>query len=35
VVDIKELNKDIEKIVKRQSELRSAIDEVINNIENE
>ncbi len=33
VVDIKELNKEIEKIVKRQSELRSAIDEVVREIE--
>ena len=33
VVDIKELNKEIEKIVARQSELRSAIDEIILDIE--
>lgn len=34
VIDIKELNKEIERIVKRQSELRSAIDEIVNEIEN-
>jgi type I restriction enzyme M protein len=33
VVDIKELNKEIERIVKRQSELRTAIDEIVKNIE--
>lgn len=33
VVDIKELNKEIERIVARQSELRMAIDEIVNNIE--
>ena len=33
VVDIKELNKEIERIVKRQSELRSAIDEIVGEIE--
>ena len=33
VVDIKELNKEIERIVKRQSELRSAIDKIILDIE--
>ncbi len=33
VVDIKELNKEIEKIVRRQSELRSSIDEVVRDIE--
>jgi hypothetical protein len=33
VVDIKELNKEIERIVKRQNELRSAIDEIVANIE--
>lgn len=33
VVDIKELNKEIERIVKRQSELRSAIDEIVREIE--
>ncbi len=33
VIDIKELNKEIERIVKRQSELRSAIDEIIKDIE--
>lgn len=33
VVDIKELNKEIEKIVARQSELRKAIDEIVNDIE--
>jgi type I restriction enzyme M protein len=33
VVDIKELNKEIERIVKRQSELRSAIDEIVSEIE--
>lgn len=35
VVDIKELNKEIERIVKRQSELRSAIDEIVSEIENQ
>jgi type I restriction enzyme M protein len=35
VIDIKELNKKIEKIVKRQQELRSAIDEIVGDIENE
>jgi type I restriction enzyme M protein len=34
VIDIKELNKKIEKIVKRQQELRSAIDEIVGDIEN-
>jgi len=34
VVDIKELNKEIERIVKRQSKLRSAIDEIVREIEN-
>lgn len=33
VIDIKELNKEIEGIVKRQNELRSAIDEIIADIE--
>ncbi|MDD4530976.1 MAG: N-6 DNA methylase, partial [Candidatus Gracilibacteria bacterium] len=33
VVDIKELNKEIERIVKRQIELRSAIDEIVSEIE--
>ena len=33
VVDIRELNKEIEKIVKKQNELRDAIDEIVNNIE--
>lgn len=33
VVDIKKLNEEIERIVKRQSELRSAIDEIVRNIE--
>lgn len=33
VVDIKELNKEIERIVKRQSELRSAIDQIVADIE--
>ncbi len=33
VIDIKELNKKIEKIVKRQQELRSAIDDIVKNIE--
>lgn len=33
VVDIVELNKDIEEIVKRQSELRVAIDEIVRDIE--
>jgi type I restriction enzyme M protein len=33
VVDIKELNKEIEKIVERQGELRTAIDEIVKNIE--
>jgi type I restriction enzyme M protein len=33
VVDIKELNKNIEKIVARQNELRTAIDEVVKDIE--
>jgi len=33
VVDIKELNKEIEKIVARQSELRTAIDEIVLDIE--
>jgi len=33
VVDIKELNKEIERIVKRQSELRSSIDEIVKEIE--
>jgi len=33
VVDIKELNKEIERIVARQSELRTAIDEVVGEIE--
>ncbi|MDZ7611659.1 MAG: type I restriction-modification system subunit M [Candidatus Moranbacteria bacterium] len=33
VVDIKELNKKIEKIVARQSELRKAIDEIVADIE--
>mgnify|MGYP001016923675 CR=1 FL=1 len=32
-VDIKELNKEIERIVKRQSELRLAIDEIVREIE--
>lgn len=34
VVDIKELNKEIERIVKRQNELRTAIYEIVNDIEN-
>lgn len=34
VVDIKELNKEIEEIVKRQNELRTAIDEIVVDIEN-
>jgi type I restriction enzyme M protein len=34
VVDIKELNKEIERIVKRQNELRSVIDEIVSGIEN-
>lgn len=33
IVDIKELNREIERIVKRQSELRSAIDEIVKDIE--
>ena len=33
-VDIKELNKEIERIVKKQSELRLAIDEIVKEIEN-
>jgi type I restriction enzyme M protein len=33
VIDIKELNKKIEKIVARQSELRKAIDEIVSDIE--
>ena len=33
VVDIKELNKEIEKIVARQNELRNAIDEIVKDIE--
>lgn len=33
VVDIKELNKEIERIVARQSELRTAIDEIVSEIE--
>jgi type I restriction enzyme M protein len=33
VINIKELNKKIEKIVKRQQELRSAIDEIVRDIE--
>ncbi|OQB08504.1 MAG: putative type I restriction enzymeP M protein [Parcubacteria group bacterium ADurb.Bin216] len=33
VVDIKELNREIERIVKKQSELRSAIDEIVCEIE--
>ena len=33
VVDIKELNKEIERIVVRQGELRNAIDEIVDNIE--
>ncbi len=33
IVDIKELNKEIERIVKRQNELRSAIDEIVADIE--
>ncbi|MEA2065472.1 MAG: type I restriction-modification system subunit M [Patescibacteria group bacterium] len=33
VVNIKELNKKIKKIVARQSELRTAIDEIVSNIE--
>lgn len=33
VVDIKELNKEIERIVARQSELRTAIDEIVDDIE--
>lgn len=33
VVDIKELNKEIERIVKKQSELRVAIDEIVGEIE--
>ena len=33
VVDIKELNKEIERIVARQSELRKAIDEIVGDIE--
>ena len=34
VVDIKELNKNIKRIVARQSELRKAIDEIVGGIEN-
>jgi type I restriction enzyme M protein len=34
VINIKELNKKIEEIVKRQQELRSAIDEIVRDIEN-
>ncbi|QQS44729.1 type I restriction-modification system subunit M [Candidatus Roizmanbacteria bacterium] len=34
VIDIKELNAEIEKIVKRQHELRVAIDEIVKEIEN-
>ena len=34
VVDIKELNKDIERIVARQNELRVAIDEIVKSITN-
>ena len=33
VVDIKELNREIERIVARQSELRVAIDEIVENLE--
>jgi type I restriction enzyme M protein len=33
VTDIKELNKKISEIVKRQSELRTAIDKIVNEIE--
>lgn len=33
VVDIKELNKEIEEIVKKQNELRHAIDEIVRDIE--
>ncbi len=33
VVNIKELNKEIEQIVKRQQELRSAIDKIVADIE--
>jgi type I restriction enzyme M protein len=33
IVDIKELNKEIEKIVARQQELRIAIDEIVKDIE--
>ena len=33
VVDINELNKEIERIVKRESELRSAIDEIVREID--
>lgn len=33
VIDIKELNKEIERIVARQSELRTAIDEIVADIE--
>jgi len=33
VVDIKELNKEIERIVARQSELRTAIDEIVASLE--
>ena len=35
VIDIKELNKEIERIVVRQSELRTAIDEIVGDIEND
>ncbi|KXK27609.1 MAG: N-6 DNA Methylase [candidate division WS6 bacterium OLB20] len=33
VIDIKELNKEIEQIVKKQQELRVAIDEIVRDIE--
>lgn len=35
VVNIKELNKEIDQIVKRQQELRSAIDKIVADIEGE
>ena len=33
LVDIKNLNKEISQIVKRQSELRSAIDKIVSDVE--
>lgn len=33
IVDIKELNREIESIVKRQNELRKSIDEIVNELE--